>query len=422
MFKKLPRKRGPKVRKRRMHHPESLLIENIGRLVTMHPAKGRVGTLGVIKNAAVRCTHGRITWFGPDGEEPKLDRNIEEARIDADGGVVMPGLIDCHTHLVHGEYKKEVFGKPDFPGIVRSTQHASFDALYEHAAERADEVLRHGVTTIEVKSGYGYTPEKEIKLLNVIQALGENHTERFIPTLFVGRSLPNTAAKRKLHIQNVLKKMIPAVHRERLAYFFDVCIDEHAFRREEARLMIHAARKAGMMIKLHADQFSDRGGAQLAAEVGAVSVDHLEYVSDAGIAALVKSKTAAVILPGTTFFAGTTRYAPARKMIDAGVHVAIASNYNPDTTPCLDLFLMATIAITQMGLTPEEALQGITINAARAIAAEHELGSIATGKIADLVILGVDHEVVPLYRYGASFLRTVIRDGEVVWRHRGYNL
>lgn len=405
-----------------MHHPESLLIENIGRLVTMHPGRGRLGKLGVIKGAALRCMNGRITWFGRDGTEPALGRGVEESRIDADGGVVMPGLIDCHTHLVHGEYKKDVFGRPEFPAIVHSTQKANFDTLYEYAADRADEVLRHGVTTIEVKSGYGYTPEKEIKLLNVIQALEENHTLRFIPTLFVGRSLPNTSAKRRQHIRHVIDRMIPEASRNRLAYFFDVCIDEHAFRREDARRMIQVARRSGMKIKIHADQFSDRGGAQLAAEAGAVSVDHLEYISDAGIQALVKSKTTAVILPGTTFFAGTTRYAPARKMIDAGMHVAIASNYNPDTTPCLDLFLMATIAITQLGLTPEEALLGITFNAARAIAAEDELGSIAPGKIADLVILGVNHEVVPLYRYGASFLRTVIRDGEVVWRHRGYNL
>ncbi len=390
------------MRRRRMHHPESLLIENIGRLVTMHPGRGRLGPLGVIKNAAVRCLRGRIVWFGPDGKESRLSRHIEEARLDADGGVVMPGLIDCHTHLVHGEYKKDV--------------------LYEHAAERADEVLRHGVTTIEVKSGYGYTPETEIKLLEAIQALGENHTVRCVPTVFVGRSLPNTAAKRRQHIQNVLQKILPVIKKERLASFFDVCVDEHAFHREEARDMIRAARRAGLSIKLHADQLSDRGGAQLAAEAGAVSVDHLEYVSDAGIDALAKSGVAAVLLPGTTFFAGITRYAPARRMIDAGVNVAIASNYNPDTTPCLDLFLIATIAITQMSLTPEEALLGVTLNAARAIAADHCIGSIAPGKLADLVVLGIDHEVVPLYRYGASFLRTVIREGEVVWQHRGYNL
>lgn len=421
-FKKLPRKRGPKALKRRMHHPESLLIENIGRLVTMHPGRGRQGPLGVIRNAAVRCLRGRIAWFGPDGREPRLAKGVDEIRVDADAGVVMPGMIDCHTHLVHGEYKKEVFGRPDFQGIVRSTSHAGFDVLYEQAADRADEVLRHGVTTIEVKSGYGYQPETEIKLLDVIQALGENHTVRFVPTLFVGRSLPNTTAKRKLHIRNVLSTLLPAVKKEHLASFFDVCIDEHAFHREEARQMIRAARKAVLLIKLHADQLSDRGGAQLAAEVGAVSVDHLEYVSDAGITALAKSGVTAVLLPGTTFFAGITRYAPARRMIDAGVNVAIASNYNPDTTPCLDLFLIATIAITQMGLTPEEALLGVTLNAARAIAADHQIGSVARGKLADMVILGVDHEVVPLYRYGASFLRTVIREGEVVWRHRGYNL
>lgn len=409
-------------RKRRMHHPESLLIENVGRLVTMHPGKGRMGPLGVIKNAAVRCQQGRIVWFGPDGHEPRLLKGIAEVRVDADGGVVMPGLIDCHTHIVHGEYKKEVIGKPNFPELVRTTSYSGFDVLYEHAAERADEVLRHGVTTIEVKSGYGYTPETEIKILNVIQALSENHTLRFAPTLFVGRSLPNTTAKRKIHIQSVLKKILPIVKKEHLAAFFDVCIDEHAFHREEAREMLKAARRAGLLIKLHADQWSDRGGAQLAAETGAVSVDHLEYVSDAGITALAKSKVTAVLLPGTTFFAGITRYAPARRMIDAGVNVAIASNYNPDTTPCLDLFLIATIAITQMGLTPEEALLAVTLNAARAIAADHKIGSVALGKLADLVVLGVDHEVVPLYRYGASFLRTVICEGEVVWQHRGYNL
>lgn len=422
MFKKLPRKRGPRDRKRRMHHPESLLIENIGRLVTMHPGRGRLGSLGVIRNAAVRCTHGRITWLGADGAEPKLPRGVYESRVDADGGVVMPGMIDCHTHLVHGVYKKDVFGKPDFAGIVRATQHSNFDALYEHAAYRADEVLRHGVTTIEVKSGYGYTPEIELKVLNVIQALAENHTLRFVPTLFVGRSMPNTPARHRTHIRNVIQKLMPAAKRDHLAAFCDVCVDEHAFSQDEARTLLAAARRAGMLVKLHADQFTDRGGARLAAELGAVSVDHLEYISDSGIAALAKSRTTAVILPGTTFFASNTRYAPARKMIDAGLRVAIASNYNPDTTPCLDLFLIATIAITQMGLTPEEALLGVTLNAAHAIAAEHDLGSVAVGKRADLVVLGVDHEVVPLYRYGGSFLRTVVCEGEVVWRHRGYNI
>ncbi|PIR21120.1 MAG: hypothetical protein COV45_03045 [Deltaproteobacteria bacterium CG11_big_fil_rev_8_21_14_0_20_47_16] len=419
MFKKLPRKRGPKLRKRRMHHPESLLIENIGRLVTMQPGRGRLGRLGVIRNAAIRCMHGRITWFGPDGKEPVLPRTVGEVRIDADGGVVMPGLIDSHTHLVHGQYKKDTFGKPDFLPIMRATQESHFDVLFEHASERADEVLRHGVTTIEVKSGYGYAEESELKLLNVVRALGDNHVERFIPTLFVGRVLSKARASR---VNDIIKKIIPAVRADHLAQFFDVCVDEHAFRRDEARKMIAAAQKSKMLVKVHADQFSDRGGAQLAAEVGAVSADHLEYISDTGIAALAKAGTTAVILPGTTFFAGATRYAPARKMIDAGVRVAIASNYNPDTTPCLDLFLVATIAITQMGLTPEEALLGVTLNAAHAIAAEHDIGSIALGKRADLVVLGVDHEIVPLYRYGASFLRTVVCEGEVVWRHHGYNL
>jgi imidazolonepropionase len=344
---------------------------------------------------------------------------VQEIRVDADGGVVMPGMIDSHTHLVHGEYKKDKFGKPDFAPIMRATQRAHFDVLFEQASERADEVLRHGVTTIEVKSGYGYTAESEVKLLNVVQALGDNHPLRFIPTLFAGRVLSQSRSAR---VRDFTQTIIPAVQADHLARFFDVCVDEHAFRRDEARQMIMAAHKRGILTKLHADQFSDRGGAQLAAEVGAISVDHLEYISDTGIKALAKSGTVAVILPGTTFFTSATRYAPARKMIQAGVRVAIATNYNPDTTPCLDLFLMATIAITQMGLTPEDALLGVTLNAARAIAADHDIGSITVGKRADLVVLGVDHEIVPLYRYGASFLRTVICEGEVVWRHHGYNL
>lgn len=437
MFRKLtPRSRRP-VHKRRLHHPESLLIENIGRLVTMSPGKGRSGPLGVIQKASLRCIRGKIAWFGPDGKEPKLPKGVDEFRVDADGGVVMPGLVDSHTHLVHGGYRQDEFAKrargktyqeimKEGGGIyasMRKTGESSFDHLYEHAASRADEALRHGITTIEIKSGYGMSEHVEIKLLHVISALRENHILKIIPT-FMGAHVVPLAFKnrRQAYINEVVKKMIPAVVKEKLAYFNDVFVEDGAFRRDEAKQILLAGKRKGLLPKLHVDQFSDRGGAQLAAEVGAKSADHLEYVSDSGIEALARAGVTAVVLPGSTFFTGATRFAPARKMIKAGVNVAIATDYNPGTTPCLNLFLMATIAITQMGLSPEEALTAITLNGARALGLDHEVGSLEKGKVGDILILEAEDEIMPLYRYGANFIRTVIRDGEIVWQHHGYNL
>lgn len=437
MFQKLPRNRPPRERTHHLHHPESLRIENIGRLVTMQPGRGREGPLGVIKNAAVRCIRGRITWFGADGTEPALPKGVDEVRLDADGGVVMPGLIDCHTHIVHGGYRQDEFAErargksyhaimKEGRGIhstVNATADWHFDALYEHGAARLDEALRHGVTTVEIKSGYGLSKEVELKILHVIAALSENHVINILPTFMGAHTVPLSFKKRREeYISKVIKEMIPIVGKEKLAYFCDVFVDDGAFKRDEAKKILLAGKRAGLVPRIHADQFNDGGGAQLAAEVGAASADHLEYISDAGIKALSRKKVTAVVLPGSTFFTGATRYAPARKMIQAGVNVAISTDYNPGTTPCLDLFLMATIAITQMGLSPEEALLGITLNAARAMKIDGEFGSITAGKVGDLLVLETDDEVMPLYRYGANFIRTVIRNGEVVWQHRGYNL
>ena len=407
-----------------------LLIKNINRLVTMTD-QGE-GELGVIKDAACLVKQGKVDWVGKQGEVPEIEEYLCEA-LDVEGRVVMPGLIDCHTHLVHGgsrelEVADRARGKSyediaraggGILSTVKATREASFEELCRSALNRANEAIQKGVTTIEVKSGYGLDVETEIKMLKVVQWLNKNHRITFIPTFLGAHTIPKEFKdNRKKYIDIVVNEMIPRVAEEGLAEFCDVFVDEIGFNVDEAREILGAAKKHGLTPKIHADQLTSSGGAELAAEVGAVSADHLEHASDKGIEAMRLANVTAVMLPGSTFYLGQKDYAPARKFIDAGLDVAISTDYNPGSTPSVDLFLTATMAMSRMGLTIEECLKGVTINAAKALNIDNVRGTIKPGAVADLIILDVPDEYYSVYRYSHNSVKTVLKKGKSVFERR----
>jgi imidazolonepropionase len=412
---------------------KSILINNIGRLVTMEPGRDRDGPIGVIEDAAVLVKDGNISWFGSRHDWLKFRNNGKKSNtsleeFDAKGGVATPGLIDCHTHLVHAGYRQNEFllrseGKTYLDiakaggGImssVQATRSVSFEDLYRLSNERADEAFGLGTLAMEVKTGYGLDLPTELKMLDVIRTLNDKHPIYFYATFLGAHVVPAEFKNhRDDYLRLIIDKMLPVVAQDRFCSSCDIFVEEGAFTPDEARAIAKAAQKHHMAIRLHADQFQDGGGGELAAELKALSADHLDYISDKGIRALKRAGVVAVVLPGATFFTGDKNHAPARKMIDKGVKVAIATDYNPGTNPCINLMLTATIAVTQLGLTLDEAWKGITIHPAAALGIENEAGSIAIGKRADLVLFDAHDEYYPLYRYGKNCIDALVINGAI---------
>jgi len=261
--------------------------------------------------------------------------------------------------------------------------------------------------------------ETELKMLQVVHWLQKNHPITFLPTFLGAHTIPaDYKDNREKFVDIIINEMIPEVAEENLALFCDVFVENIAFTIDEGRKVLEAGKHNGMQPKLHVDQLTSSGGAELAAEVGAVSAGHLEYVSDEGVKALSGAGVTAVLIPGSTFYLGQDHYAPARKLIDAGVDVAISSDYNPGSSPSLDLPLVATMAMSQMDMTIEETLKGITVNAARALQLEDGSGVLRKDGAADLVILDAPDEYYPVYRYGSSSVKYVIKNGKIAYERR----
>ena len=376
---------------------------------------------GRVPEATIVLKDGVISWVGPDGHAPKAD-----VTIDAKGRVVTPGWIDCHTHLVFAgdrarDYRRRAEGvsykdiAQEGGGIastVRATRAASEDALLATATQRLSRFLARGVTTVEAKSGYGLTVEDELKILRVHRRLGDTSPVE-VESTFLGAHAfpPEFRDQPERYVDLIVKEMLPRVHEERLARFCDVWVESGFFTAAQARRILGEAAARGMKAKLHVDQLSAGGGAELAAELGAVSADHLERASDAGLALLAKSGTVAVLCPGASLFLGD-EIPRARRFLEAGVKVALSTDFNPGTSPTDDLALMGTLAMSRMGMTSEEVLAAVTLNAAHAIA-RPDLGLLAPGCQADVVIWDAPNLEHLFSHYGASHAATVFKRGEI---------
>jgi imidazolonepropionase len=374
------------------------LLTNIGLLATCR-AEGGQGDIHVIPDAVLAWDGGTIQWVGRRAELPAGYRGAEI--VDAHGALVIPGLVDCHTHLAFAgwradEFEQRLAGRSyleiarDGGGIaktVRLTRAASEQELAGRAARFLAEIRTLGVTTVECKSGYGLDRENELKLLRVYRSLAGSQPVRLVPT-FLGAHMvpPEMRDDRAGYLSLLVDELIPEIGASGLAGFCDVFVESSAFTVDEARRILTAGKSAGLGPKLHADQLTAGGGAELAAEVGAVSADHLECASDAGIAAMARAGVVAVSLPFASLYLGQSPM-PARKFIEAGVPVAVATDFNPGSAPSYHLPVALTLACTLQRMTPAEALKGATIHAARAIGLERRVGSLEAGKAADFALV-----------------------------------
>jgi imidazolonepropionase len=384
---------------------------------------------GLIPGGAVAIEDRRIAWVGRDRDlEAAVD--LGGARvIDAQGGLVTPGLVDSHTHLVFageraGEFALRCSGRSYLQtalsgGGIAVTTHetvaASDEALFEGAAARARRLLAQGVTTIEVKSGYGLTPAAELRLLRLIHDLAHSLFAEvtIVPTLLLHAVPPERAGDREGFVREVCESLVPQVARERLAVACDVFAEEGALTIEEARRILQTAKAHRLTPRLHADQLTPGGGARLAGELGCASADHLEEIDDAGIAALAKAGVVAGLLPLSTLFLGSERWAPARRLLDAGVALALATNLNPGSAMSENVGLALSLACLKLRLSPAEALVAFTAGGARALR-RTDLGRIARGAEADLVLWGCGSPEHLAWHMAVNHALVVVKRGRIV--------
>ena len=387
---------------------------------------------GIIEGAAIAVDNEKIAAIGPLDEIRSRFPDAEE--IDAGQRLVTPGLVDSHTHAIFGRARYEEqemraagVGYMEIArrggGIhssVADLRARSEDDLYVLARERIMRLASYGSTTIEVKSGYGLSLADEMKSLRVIARLSEELPVRLVPTWLGAHEIPqefrSSPGERRDYIRVLIDEMLPAVTRRGLAWFADVFCEPGVYTVEESRAILLASKESGLGIKLHADELEPHGGAELAAEIGATSADHLAAISPRGISALANSSTVATLLPGTMLFLGRQQQAPARAMLDAGVAVALATDFNPGTSPTFNFPLILTLAVSQLRMSATEALIAATVNGAAALGLAAETGQLAPGFSADIAIWDADDAREIPYWYGDRRCHSTIVRGEVVPR------
>ncbi|MGH9380095.1 MAG: imidazolonepropionase [Thermoanaerobaculia bacterium] len=413
-----------------------LLIHGLAEVATPRGATPRrgadQGAFTRLPGAEVLCRGGRIAFVGPREERVRLHGELPEVeRLDGRGGTLVPGLVDPHTHLPWAgsrgaEFARRLAGASyqqiaaEGGGIlatVRSTREAGEEELVSAMLPRMDRMLACGTTTAEAKSGYGLNLADELKQLRAIRAADRAHALDLVPTLLAAHEIPpEHRQSRERWIAEICEEITPAVAEAGLARFCDVFCEHGVFTAAESRQVLEAGARHGLAPRLHADEFQDSGGAELAAELGAASADHLIAVSDRGIEALARAGVTAVLLPGTSFFLMQHHYAPARRLLEAGVPVALATDCNPGSSNTESLPTILTLAVFEAGMSIAEALTAATLNAACTLGLGQEIGSIEPGKRADLVLLDepdLDHLA---YHYGVNPVHTVVKNGRVVWR------
>src|SRR2546426_3795099 len=414
----------------------STVIRNIGQLVTVaqQPIAGASGPLQVIPNAALAVHRGLIVWIGPDDDaEPMFQHTKATSKdgisiVDAQGAVITPGLVDSHTHLLFAGDRAEEFhlrhagvsyGELLAQGrgiltTMNATRGADTETLMELARTRLDTMRAHGTTTVEVKTGYGLdtiTEETCLRIINNLNALGESGINklgriRVVPTFLGAHTIPPEYREhRSAYVDLIVEEMLPSF--VGLARFCDVFCEREAFTLEESRRILTQAKELDYQLKIHADQLSPSGGAMLAAELGAVSADHLDFASDADLAAMREAGVVATLLPGASYTLRSP-YPSARRFIDAGLHVALATDCNPGTSYCENMQMILGLAMCSMGMTVEEALTAATINGARALALQDDIGSVEVGKRCELTFWSIKDYYEIGYHFGINLVQSVL--------------
>lgn len=412
-----------------------LVIRNAARIATctQRPKATDEAGVGMIENGAIAVRGGEIVWVGPEAQLPFKVRTLEAAmQIDAEGGLVAPGFVDAHTHLVFAGDRAREFslrsGGASYQQLlaegggilatVRATRAASEDELVELALPRAQRLIAQGVTTVEVKSGYGLTVEDELKMLRAIRRLAEALPITVVPTALPLHALPPEAkADRDAWIDRMIEELLPRVAEEELASFVDIFVEEGAFTPDEARRLAAAAAEHGFGLRLHVDQLSDQDGARLAAELGAVTADHLEEVSEEAIPLLAETGVTVTLLPTSTLYLKCPRYAPGRALADAGVPLALGSNVNPGSAMSENFALALSLACLGNGLSAPEAFYAATAGGADALGLG-DRGRIAEGMAADLVIFGATSLEHLAYHMAVPHARVVIAGGKLIHEAR----
>ena len=414
----------------------TLVIENIENLITIKGEnKARAGSqqseIGLIKNGIIAVNNDKIIYVGEGGLPNNIKTDNKTIILNGKGKTVTPGLIDPHTHLIHGgsrenELSMKLKGK-DYLEILsagggihstaKATENATLDELYQKAEKSLNIMLSFGVTTVEAKSGYGIGSfNTELKQIEVANLLNRNHPVDLISTFMGAHAIPDEYKDNPdLFVDKLIDDMIPYIAENKLAKFCDVFCEEGVFTVDQSRRILNAAKTNGLIPKVHADEIVSLGGAELAAEVGCISAEHLIAASDQGIKDMAEKGVIAVLLPGTSFNLQKGTAARARKMIEENVPVAISTDYNPGSCPSENLQLMMTLASLTLRMMPEEVIVGVTINAAAALGLEKEVGSLEIGKKADIAIFDAPNLDYMIYHFGINHTEKVIKNGKVVY-------
>ena len=405
-----------------------LLLTNIGMLATPQGTAAKAGAeqgnIQILKDAWVLVEDGVITQVGTGAVPEVADAKV----VDAEGKLVTPGLVDAHTHLIFGGWRQNELGMKlhgktyleiqnaggGIQSSTNATRGATEEELTQKAAKALDEMMSLGTTTVEAKSGYGLATEHELKALQVIKNLNERHAMDIVPTFMGAHLVPKEYKEnRKEYIRLVCEEMMPLVAKQGIAKFNDVFCEADTFDVDEARQVLEAGLKYGLRPKIHADEIEAIGGSVLAGEIGAISAEHLIVCPPEGIASLAKGGVIACLLPATSFNLGAT-FAPARDMVNAGVPVAMATDFNPGSCPCLNLQFVINLGCLKYRLTPEEVLTAVTLNGAAAIDMADKVGSVEPGKQGYLVIWDAPDLDYICYRLGSNLVKTVIKKGAVI--------
>ena len=394
------------------------------------PARARygkeLGGLGIIPDGGLLAANGRITHIGKTPEIEKLCQRDTEV-VDARGCAVLPGFVDAHTHLVFAGNRLEDFESRargetyeqiakrggGIQTTVQATRAASEEDLFALAKGRASWFLKNGTTTIEAKSGYGLTLKDELKILRVIRRVGAETPLETVPTFLGAHAFPPEFRENHVeYISLIIDKMLPAIGHEKLAEYCDIFCEQNYFDVENSRRILTAAKQYGLKLRMHVDQLTNGGGAQLAAELEAITADHLEQTAADGITALAKTGVQPVLLPGSVYALGSKKYPDARRMIDTGLAVVLATDFNPGSSPSPSMPMMLSLAVTQMRMSPAEAITAATVNAAASLDRLDIIGSLEQGKLANFAIYDCHDYREVAYWFGVSLIRDVFVQGQ----------